>query len=101
MIWIWLGVVIALVLIEFMSRNMAALCFALSGFISYILTLYTKNYVIQLSEFLFVGSFLIIFVRPKVIGYYLKLVKEIEKKISKIKKRRKLTFNNKKKEKKM
>lgn len=64
MIWIWLGVVVSLLLIEFMSRNITAICFAFSGLISCIMTKFTGNYLFQLGEFLIVGIFLILVIRP-------------------------------------
>jgi membrane protein implicated in regulation of membrane protease activity len=64
MVWIWLGVVISLLLTEYLSRNFTAICFFISGIISGILTEFTNNYMIQLGEFLIVGILLITFVRP-------------------------------------
>lgn len=64
MAWIWFGVVISLLLTEYLSRNFIAICFVISGIISCILTRFTNNYMIQLSEFLIVGILLIAFARP-------------------------------------
>ena len=64
MVWIWLGVVISLLLTEYLSRNFTAICFVISGIISCILTEFTNNYMIQLGEFLIVGILLITFARP-------------------------------------
>ena len=64
MVWIWLGVVISLLLTEYLSRNFTAICFVISGIISCILTKFTNNYMIQLGEFLIVGILLITFARP-------------------------------------
>jgi Membrane protein implicated in regulation of membrane protease activity len=64
MIWIWLGVVISLLLIEYLSRNFSAICFAFSGIISCIMTKFTGNYMHQLGVFLIVGIILIVVVRP-------------------------------------
>ena len=76
MIWIWLGVVVSLILTEFLSRNFTAICFVISGIISCILTQYTNNYMIQLGEFLVVGILLISFVRPLVLKWLKKRTKE-------------------------
>lgn len=69
MIWIWLGVVISLLLIEFMSKNFTAICFALSAIISCIMTKFTGNYILQLGEFLIVGIFLIMIIRPTLLKF--------------------------------
>jgi len=66
-IWIWFGVVISLILIEFISKNASAGCFVLSGIISCIMTYFTDIYLLQLAEFLGVGLLLIIFVRPRIL----------------------------------
>ena len=76
MVWIWLGVVISLLLTEYLSKNFTAICFAISGFISCSLTYFTNNYMIQLGEFLVVGILLLVFSRP----YCLKIIKKFEKK---------------------
>lgn len=66
-IWIWLGVVISLLLIEYMSKNFTAICFAISGMITCILTRFQDKYNIQLAVFLIGGIFLILVVRPFVL----------------------------------
>ena len=89
MVWIWLGVVISLLLTEYLSRNFTAIFFVISGIISCILTNFTNNYMIQLGEFLVVGILLIAFVRP----FLLKWVKirekdvSIEKNVNKVKRK--------------
>lgn len=67
MIWIWLGVVVSLLLTEYLSRNFTAICFALSGTISCIMTKFTDNYMFQVGEFLVVGILLISFLRPVIL----------------------------------
>lgn len=92
MIWIWLGVVVSLLLTEYLSRNFTAICFALSGIISCIMTKFTDNYMFQVGEFLVVGILLISFLRPV-------LLKWIEsKKEQKNNKNTKKLNNNKSKE---
>ncbi len=65
--WIWLGVVISLLLIEYMSRNFTAICFAISGIVSFVMTYFVEKYNIQLAVFLALGIFLILVIRPFVI----------------------------------
>jgi len=88
-IWIWTGVVIALVLVELISRKAAAGCFAVSATISAIMTFFTKetpntvanvanntnNYIIQLGTFLILGFLLLLFVRPFVLQWVIKCKK--------------------------
>lgn len=69
MVWIWLGVVISLLLTEYLSRNFTAICFVISGIISCILTKFTNNYMIELGEFLIVGILLISFARPFLLNW--------------------------------
>lgn len=87
MIWIWLGVVISLLLIEFLSRNFTALCFAISAIISCVMTEFTGNYMYQLGEFLIVGILLITVIRPLVLKfisdkYNVNIIEKISKKDS-------------------
>ena len=88
MVWIWLGVVISLLLTEYLSKNCTAICFAISALIGGSLTYFTNNYMIQLGEFLIVGILLITFARP----YCLKFInkrKNSSEKIEKDNKRKK------------
>ncbi len=107
MIWIWLGVVVSLLLIEYMSRNFTAICFAISGIISCILThfnikfnfkvlghkVYLSPYIVQLLVFLVVGIFLILIIRPLFLNF---LEKKKQEKIEKKEKLKKEKENNKK-----
>lgn len=70
MLYIWLGVIIALLLIELISKNMVATCFSVSAFISLISTFFADNYILQVSLFLIIGILLIMFVRPNIIEIY-------------------------------
>ncbi len=86
MIWIWLGVVVSLLLIEYMSRNFTAICFAISGIVSCILTHYHKTYKTQLTCFLIIGIFLILIIRPQVLKW---IEKRKQKKNEELKKENK------------
>ena len=70
MLYIWFGVIIALILIEVISKNLVATCFGISALISLIATCFTDNYVLQVFLFLVIGTLLIVFVRPNVIEIY-------------------------------
>lgn len=81
--YIWLGVVLATLLVEYLSKNCVAICFSISATISAIITFFTRNYVIQVSTFLIVGILLIAIARPNVIEYLKKLKKNKKKKAKK------------------
>lgn len=70
MLYIWLGVIIALLLTEIISKNLVAACFGVSAFISLISTFFTNNYIIQVSLFLIIGILLIMFIRPNIEEIY-------------------------------
>lgn len=81
--YIWLGVVFATLLVEFLSKNFVAICFSISAILSAIITIFTGNYVIQVSVFLIVGILLIAIVRPNVMEYLKKFKKNKKKKAKK------------------
>lgn len=76
MLYIWLAVIVALVLVEILSRNLTAACFMISAIISAICTLFTDEYTFEVCSFLVIGILLLIFVRPNI----LVLLKNYEKK---------------------
>jgi len=94
-IWIWLGVVVSLLLIEYMSKNFTAICFVISGIISCISTHFHAKYSMQVALFLFVGIFIILVLRP----YALEIM-EKEKQSLVDKKSKEVKENSKKKRKK-
>lgn len=70
MIYIWLGVIFALIMIEVISKNYTAICFAISALFSMIsINNTTENYIIQVVIFLVGGILLMVFVRPNLINY--------------------------------
>ena len=66
--WIWIGVIILLLLIEFVSLNFTSIWFVFSSIISFILLKMGKDYIAQVSVFLIIGIFLIVVIRPKIIN---------------------------------
>ncbi len=100
-VWIWVGVVIALLLVEMMSKNFSSICFAISGIISCLLTHFTKNYFIQVGEFLIVGCLIMGIIRPRVLPLIeSKLSKVTESKPKENKKEKNKQISNKKNKKK-
>ena len=84
MVWIWLGVIVSLLLIEYMSKNFTAICFAISAAISCFLAKFenllkvknTQSYTVQLSVFLLVGIFLLLIIRPHFVRWFEKYKKK-------------------------
>jgi len=76
MVWIWLGLVIALTLIEVLTTNLVTIWYIASALISLILSFFVDSYLIQFSVFVIVGTILLFTTRD----YLLKLlVKKKEK----------------------
>lgn len=59
MVWIWLGIVIGLSLIEVTTTNLVTIWFVASGIVSMILSLFVDNYFIQFSVFVILGTILL------------------------------------------
>ena len=80
MLYIWLGVIVALILIEIFSRNLTASCFIASAIVSSILcAIFHEEYILQVGVFLGLGVLLLIFARPNI----LELIKDCKKKNNK------------------
>lgn len=63
MVWIWLGIVICLALIEILTINLTTIWFVASGLISLVLSIFIDNYIIEFSVFVIGGVLLLIFTR--------------------------------------
>ncbi len=71
MVWIWLGVVIALILIEVLTTNLVTIWFVASGIVALILSLFIDKYYIQFLVFVVLGVILLLTTRE----HLLKLMK--------------------------
>ncbi len=71
MVWIWLGVVIALILIEVLTTNLVTIWFVASGIVALILSLFIDEYYIQFLVFVVLGIILLLTTRE----HLLKLMK--------------------------
>ena len=60
MVWIWLGVVIALTLIEVITVNLTTIWFVASGIVAMILSLFIDEFFIQFLVFVVLGIILLI-----------------------------------------
>lgn len=70
MVWIWLGVVIVLVLMEIATVNLVSIWFIASGIVSMILSIFVDNYFIQFLVFVVLGTILLVTTRE----YLVKLI---------------------------
>ena len=70
MVWIWLGLVIALTLIEVLTTNLVTIWYIVSALIALVLSFFVDSYLIQFSVFVIVGTILLFTTRD----YLLKLV---------------------------
>lgn len=68
--WIWLGVIIALTLIEVATVNLATIWFIASAVVSMILSFFVDNFFIQFLVFVILGIILLLTTRD----YLLKLI---------------------------
>ena len=76
MVWIWLGIVIALILIELATVNLVTIWFIASAIISMILSIFVKSYIIQFSVFVVLGVILLVTTRK----YLVELVNNVKEK---------------------
>lgn len=76
MVWIWLGIVIGLVLIEAATVDLVTIWFVASGLVSLILSLFIDNYFIQFLVFVLLGIILLVTTRK----YLVKLIGSKEEK---------------------
>ena len=72
MVWIWLGIIIALVLLELSTINLVMGWYAIGAVISLILSVFFDNFFIQFLIFIIVGSILLFTMRD----YSLKIVND-------------------------
>lgn len=63
MVWIWLGIVIGLILIECATVNLVSIWFIASGIVSMILSIFVDNYFIQFLVFVVLGTVLLVTTR--------------------------------------
>lgn len=74
--WIWLGLIITLTLIELLTANLVTVWYIASAILALVLSIFIDNYLIQFSVFVIVGTILLFTTRD----YLMKLlVKKKEK----------------------
>lgn len=75
MLWIWLGLIITLTLIELLTTNLVTIWYVLSAFISLILSMFIDNYIIEFSVFVIIGTVLLFTIRD----YFIKKINQKRK----------------------
>ena len=70
MVWIWLGLVITLTLIEVLTTNLVTIWYIASALVSLILAFFVDSYLIQFSVFVILGTILLLTTRD----YLIKLI---------------------------
>ena len=74
--WIWLGLIITLTLIELLTANLVTVWYIASAILALILSIFIDNYLIQFSVFVIVGTILLFTTRDYLMRL---LVKKKEK----------------------
>ena len=70
MMWIWLGLIVVLTLLEVASKNYVTIWFVFSATISFILSIFISDYfIIQFLVFVLIGGVLLFTVRDKFIKF--------------------------------
>ena len=72
MIWIWLGIIIVLTLLELSTKNIVTIWFVGSAIVSLILSIFIDSYFIQFLVFVILGLILLVTLRD----YLVKLIKD-------------------------
>ena len=70
MVWIWLGLVVTLTLIEVLTTNLVTIWYIVSALVSLILSLFIDSYLIQFAVFVILGTVLLFTTRD----YLVKLI---------------------------
>jgi len=70
MLWLWLGLFISALFVEFATADMVSVWFALASVPSFILALLNVNFIIQIAVFVVAAVLLLVVTRPVVIKYF-------------------------------
>ena len=72
MVWIWLGIIIVLTLLELSTYNLVTIWFVASAIVSLILSIFIDSFFIQFLVFIVLGIILLVTMRD----YLVKLIKD-------------------------
>jgi membrane protein implicated in regulation of membrane protease activity len=70
MLWLWLGLFISALFVEFATADMVSVWFALASIPSFLLALLNVNFIIQIAVFVVAAILLLVVTRPVVIKYF-------------------------------
>jgi membrane protein implicated in regulation of membrane protease activity len=70
LMWIWLGIFIVALFLEFATSDMVSIWFALAAVPSFILALFNVHVVVQIVMFVVVAILLLVLTRPVVMKYF-------------------------------
>ena len=76
MVWIWLGLVVTLTLIEVLTTNLVTIWYIASSLVALILSFFVDSYLVQFSVFVILGTILLFTTRDYLVNL---LVKKKEK----------------------
>lgn len=68
MVWIWLGLVIVLFLLELTTKNFVTMWYSISAIVSLVLSFFIDNFLIQFLIFLVLGTILLVIIREYLIN---------------------------------
>ncbi len=68
--WVWLGIFVLALFIEFITADMVSIWFVIGVIPSYILALFNVNPIVQIIVFFIVTTVLLVFTRPVVMKYF-------------------------------
>ncbi len=68
--WLWLGIFLSALFIEFGTANMVSVWFAIAAIPSFIVSLFSGNFVIQAILFVVVAILMLLLTRPFVMKYF-------------------------------
>ncbi|MCF7930026.1 MAG: NfeD family protein [Acholeplasmataceae bacterium] len=70
MLWLWLGIFVVALMVEFGTANMVSIWFALAAIPSFILALFNANIILQIVLFVVISILLLVVTRPLAIKYF-------------------------------
>jgi membrane protein implicated in regulation of membrane protease activity len=70
MLWLWLGIFVVALMVEFGTANMVSIWFALAAIPSFILALLNANIILQIVLFVVISILLLVVTRPLAIKYF-------------------------------
>lgn len=76
MLWIWIGLIISLLLIELLTNNLVTIWYVGSAIIALVLSLFVDNFFIQFLVFAIIGTILMFTLRDNVAKLIREKIKE-------------------------